>query len=51
MLWIENLGKKLSSYFTGTYVNYIDSSLSNWQQAYYGKHYAKWNPINFFNFK
>lgn len=40
------------------YVNYIDGTLTDWQQAYYGKNYSRlqkiktqWDPDNFFYFK
>ena len=39
------------------YQNYIDPSLANWQQAYYGSNLArlkqvkaKWDPDDFFHF-
>ncbi|KAH7333689.1 hypothetical protein B0J17DRAFT_721574 [Rhizoctonia solani] len=40
------------------YVNYIDSTVPNWQEAYYGDNYprlqqikADWDPDNFFHFE
>ncbi len=39
------------------YVNYIDSTVPNWEEAYYGRNYKKlqhvkklWDPSNFFRF-
>ncbi|KAF9557294.1 BBE-domain-containing protein [Agrocybe pediades] len=39
------------------YLNYIDSTVQNWQQAYYGDNYHRlqkvkdaWDPTNFFHF-
>ncbi|KAF4620737.1 hypothetical protein D9613_001013 [Agrocybe pediades] len=39
------------------YLNYIDSTVQNWQDAYYGSNYARlqkikdhWDPTNFFHF-
>ncbi|KAL0959596.1 hypothetical protein HGRIS_011306 [Hohenbuehelia grisea] len=39
------------------YVNYIDSTVEDWQYAYHGKNYARlqqikkdWDPLNFFKF-
>ena len=38
--------------YTGSYINYMDRYLENWQQAYYGSNYSrlcaikeKWNPL------
>lgn len=40
------------------YINYIDSTVPDWQYAYYGNNYARlqkiksrWDPSNFFKFK
>ena len=34
--WLENLHQLFSPVTQGSYQNYIDPSLANWQQAYYG---------------
>ncbi|CAG8580338.1 7006_t:CDS:1 [Paraglomus occultum] len=40
------------------YINYIDSTVKNWQEAYYADNYSRlqkvksrWDPTNFFRFK
>jgi len=35
-LWLAKLQQSLAPYSAGSYVNYIDPTLANWQQAYYG---------------
>ncbi len=58
MNWLRNVFQTLDPYFYGSYVNYIDEELENWQDKYYGEHYEKLqkikyqvDPNNFFNFK
>ncbi|GHO85356.1 FAD-binding oxidoreductase [Dictyobacter formicarum] len=57
--WLNNTWQAMRSYASGAaYQNYIDSSLSNWQQAYYGANLARlqqvkatYDPNNLFRFK
>ena len=35
--WLTWLGAQVFNPATGAYQNYIDSTLENWQQAYYGR--------------
>ncbi|GCE23928.1 FAD-binding oxidoreductase [Dictyobacter kobayashii] len=57
--WLNNTWQAMRSYASGAaYQNYIDPSLSNWQQAYYGANLARlqqvkatYDPKNLFNFK
>ena len=49
--------QKFSSVTQGSYQNYIDPTLPNWQQAYYGANLArlrtvkqKYDPENVFHF-
>jgi len=55
--WLENMHQKFSSVTQGSYQNYIDPTLPNWQQAYYGANLArlrtvkqKYDPENVFHF-
>nr|WP_315463682.1 FAD-binding protein [uncultured Rhodoferax sp.] len=59
--WTERCKEKLTPFCLegqAAYVNYIDSTLQNWQSAYYGGNYprlrqvkSRWDPTNFFWFK
>ena len=39
--WADQIAAAVAHNVSGAYVNYIDASLSNWKQAYYGDNYAK----------
>jgi hypothetical protein len=56
--WGFKFYQDLEPFFTGSYVNYIDPLLSNWQHKYYEKNYKRlvevkrhWDPKNFFQFQ
>ncbi len=56
--WLANAHAAMRPYVSGqAYQNYIDAGLSGWQQAYYGRNYARLksirrsiDPHHFFNF-
>jgi FAD/FMN-containing dehydrogenase len=56
--WMTNFWKQLHPHANGqAYQNYVDSALTNWQQAYYGENYhrlqlikQKYDPGNLFKF-
>lgn len=55
--WVTDFMSEMAPHIEGSYVNYVDPALSNWQEAYYGTNYAKLqkvkkrvDPLNFFNF-
>jgi hypothetical protein len=55
--WVKDFMDDMAPYMDGSYVNYIDPYLSNWQQEYYGTNYERLkqikqqvDPTNFFNF-
>jgi hypothetical protein len=55
--WLAAAGTDLAPYTSGAYQNYIDPTLSDWQQAYYGanlprlvKVKARVDPDDFFHF-
>jgi FAD/FMN-containing dehydrogenase len=56
--WMTNFWKQLHPHANGqAYQNYVDSALTNWQQAYYGENYhrlqlikQKYDPGNLFHF-
>lgn len=55
--WVKDFFVELAPYVEGAYLNYIDTSLENWQEAYYGTNYErlkkikkKVDPTNFFKF-
>jgi hypothetical protein len=44
--WLSSTWSKMRPYVSGmAYQNYIDSSLKNWQQAYYGSNYKRLESI------
>jgi hypothetical protein len=56
--WGFKFYQDLEPFFSGSYVNYIDPLLSNWQHKYYEKNYKRlvevkrhWDPKNFFQFQ
>ncbi|GCE09705.1 FAD-binding oxidoreductase [Dictyobacter aurantiacus] len=57
--WLNSTWQNMRGYASGAaYQNYIDPSLSNWQQAYYGTNLARlqqvkttYDPKNLFRFK
>ncbi|KAL9646840.1 hypothetical protein ABK040_013701 [Willaertia magna] len=56
--WAESFYSAMKPNFNGSYINYIDPYLPNWEQEYYGGNYnrlldikKKYDPTNFFNFK
>jgi hypothetical protein len=56
--WIERIAAAMTSWTSGqSYQNYIDPSLANWQEAYYGPNYRRlqqvkhrYDPDRFFTF-
>lgn len=55
--WIQNFRSALLPYTQGAYVNYVDSSIPNYLQAYYGPNLPRlvkvkkqYDPHNVFNF-
>ncbi len=56
--WLNNTWQSMRSYASGgSYVNYIDPNLPNWQNAYYGANLPRlqqikktYDPGNFFHF-
>ena len=56
--WLQELFVKLDPYFTGFgYQNFIDPTLTDWEQAYYGTNFTRlvqikniYDPDDFFNF-
>ncbi|EUC54078.1 FAD-binding domain protein [Rhizoctonia solani AG-3 Rhs1AP] len=58
---VEEVKEKLLPYTIqgkAAYVNFVDRTISNWQDAYYGKNYSRlqrvkkeWDPDNFFKFE
>lgn len=55
--WVQSTRAIVEPYLTGSYINYIDPLLENWQQMYYAENYpklldikAKLDPSNFFQF-
>lgn len=58
ILWAENLFRELKPFLKGSYVNYIDPKLPNWQNEYFGSNYQRLvatkrriDPQNFFTFE
>jgi hypothetical protein len=56
--WGFNFYQALEPFFIGSYVNYIDPLLTDWQKKYYEGNYKrllevkhKWDPKNFFQFQ
>ena len=56
--WLDTFYAEMQPHFDGAYLNYIDSDLPDWKEAYYGSHYEtlvnikqKYDPSNFFKFK
>ena len=56
-VWLENMHQMFSSVTQGSYQNYIDPTLANWQQAYYGANLPrlrslkqKYDPEDVFHF-
>ena len=57
MKWVKSARSVVAPYLSGSYVNYIDSHLANWQHAFYGENYPRLldikrtvDPDNFFHF-
>jgi hypothetical protein len=58
MRWIERIAATMTPWTSGqSYQNYIDPSLVNWQEAYYGPNYGRlqqvkhrYDPDRFFTF-
>jgi FAD/FMN-containing dehydrogenase len=56
--WIERIAAAMSPWTSGqSYQNYVDPSLANWQEAYYGANYERlqkvqerYDPARFFRF-
>lgn len=55
--WVKSTRAIVESILSGSYVNYIDSLLPDWQTAYYGDNYDRllelkhqYDPYNFFSF-
>jgi FAD/FMN-containing dehydrogenase len=55
--WLASAANALAPYTSGAYQNYIDPTLADWQQAYYGANLARLvkvkaavDPDNFFHF-
>jgi len=44
--WIERIAAAMAPWTSGqSYQNYIDPSLANWQEAYYGPNYARLQQV------
>jgi FAD/FMN-containing dehydrogenase len=39
--WVSDVRDAMLAYTTGTYVNFVDSDLADWEQAYYGANFAR----------
>lgn len=57
MQWVKSTRSIVEPYLTGSYINYIDAYLPDWQKAYYGLNYPRLldikqavDPDNFFRF-
>ena len=60
MAWAQHVKDQLTPFALegkATYINYIEKPFDGWQEAYYGKNYArlrrvksKFDPENFFQF-
>jgi hypothetical protein len=55
--WLQNLHQAFAPVTQGSYQNYIDPTLDNWQQAYYGANLSRlrqvkqrYDPDNLFHF-
>ena len=55
--WVQSTRALVEPLLSGSYINYIDPLLANWQEAYYGENYARLlqtkralDPDNFFRF-
>jgi len=55
--WVKDTRQIVAPYLNGSYINYIDRELDNWQEAYYGQNYPRLlaikklvDPNNFFHF-
>lgn len=56
--WAHNVAEQLRPYAIGSYVNYIDPTLKNWREYYYGGNYNRllsakdrFDPYDLFKFK
>jgi hypothetical protein len=59
--YVRKVREKLVQYtiqHKASYVNFTDSTIPNWQEAYYGGNYSRlqeikqeWDPSNFFHFE
>jgi FAD/FMN-containing dehydrogenase len=57
MAWVKSTRAIVEPYLSGSYINYIDSYLEDWEVAYYGENYERLVRIkndvdgdNFFHF-
>jgi len=55
--WLEETQTRFAPYATGSYQNYIDPTLTNWAEAYYGSNLSRlsgikrtWDPDDYFHF-